>query len=336
MKKHQNKDKRNRLIDGFGREHSYLRISVTDRCNLRCFYCMPHEGIKWLDKSKLLNFDEIERLARVFVSMGVEKIRLTGGEPLVRKELPRLIARLSAIEGLKYLSMTTNAMLLAQYAEAIAEAGITHLNISLDSLKRDRLEKITGRDCFDPVMKGLEKALSIGFPSIKLNVVMIAGVNEDELFDFVEFVKDKPVNVRFIEFMPFRNNDWNIERVLSYKEMLERIETKYSLNPLEAEPSAVAKDYALTGAKGTVSFVTSMSDSFCGSCNRLRLTSDGSIKSCLFYPAEVSLRDAIREGGSDRKLEDLIQYCLGKKPEAHPPAEEIAAAENRAMIEIGG
>lgn len=334
MMKQQNNH--NRLVDNFGREHSYLRISVTDRCNLRCFYCMPHEGIEWLDKKKLLNFDEIERLARVFVNMGVEKIRLTGGEPLVRKELPRLIERLSAIEGLRYLSMTTNAMLLEQYAEAIAHAGITHLNISLDSLKPDRLQKITGRDCFDPVMKGIEKALAIGFPSIKLNVVMIAGVNEDELFDFVEFVKDKPINVRFIEFMPFRNNDWNIDRVFSYREMLERIETRYSLSPLEVEPSAVAKDYALAGAKGTVSFVTSMSESFCGSCNRLRLTSDGSIKSCLFYPAEVSLRDALREGADDEKIARLIQFCLGKKPEAHPPAEEIAAAENRAMIEIGG
>lgn len=325
-----------KLVDSFGRKHSYLRISVTDRCNLRCFYCMPHEGIKWLKKERLLNFDEIERVARIFVGLGVEKIRLTGGEPLVRQDLPRLIEKLSGIEDLRCLSMTTNALLLKNHAREIKEAGITHLNISLDSLRPDRFNRITGRDSFEPVMAGIEEALSVGFPSIKLNVVVISGVNDDEILDFMEFVQDKPVNVRFIEFMPFKNNEWNIEKVFSYAEMLELIEKHYKLESLETEPSAVAKDYRIKGARGTVSFVTSMSESFCHNCNRMRITSDGSIKSCLFYPAETNIRDAMRNGASDTDIEDIILHALGQKPEAHPPAAEIAAADNRAMIEIGG
>ncbi len=324
-----------RLIDNFGRQHRYLRISVTDRCNLRCFYCMPHEGIEWLKKDKLLNFDEIERVARVFVSLGIEKIRLTGGEPLVRQELPKLIEKLSSIEGLKCLSMTTNALLLEKYAEAI-RPGITHLNISLDSLRAERFARITGRDSFIPVMQGIEKALVVGFPSIKLNVVVISGVNDDEILDFMAFAEDKPVNVRFIEFMPFKNNEWNIDKVFTFKEMLAKIETKYKLEALETEPSAVAKDFKIEGAIGSVSFVTSMSESFCGNCNRMRMTSDGSLKSCLFSPAETNIRDAIRDGATDKDIEETILYSLNQKPEAHPPAAEIAAGENRAMIEIGG
>lgn len=326
----------NSLIDGFGRKHTYLRISVTDKCNLRCFYCMPVEGIVWKRKEELLDFEEISRVSRVFVKLGIEKIRLTGGEPLMRRDLPNLVSILSSIEGLKTIAMTTNATLLAENAQRLKDAGISQLNISIDSLQRERFQSLTGRDDLQRVLNGLEAARRIGFDSIKLNVVAIAGVNEDEVLDFVELVKDTNINVRFIEFMPFRDNNWQVDRVLTYAEMLTKISERYQLTPLETEPGAVARDYAINGHTGTVSFVTSMTESFCSSCNRLRLTADGSVKSCLFFPAEVNLRDRLRAGASDAEIEEMIMYSLMQKPEAHPPAEEIASQLNRSMIEIGG
>ncbi|MGD9682991.1 MAG: GTP 3',8-cyclase MoaA [Candidatus Obscuribacterales bacterium] len=325
-----------KLIDNYGRKHSYLRISVTDRCNLRCFYCMPAEGLVWKDRAELLTFEELERVCRVFVSMGIDKIRLTGGEPLMRRDLHVLIASLRRIEGLDVLAMTTNAALLSEHAGRIKRAGLTHLNISLDSLRPERFHRITGRDEHHRVMAGLEEALRLDFESIKLNVVAIAGVNDDEILDFVALTEDRRINVRFIEFMPFKNNDWKIDRVITYRQMIETIESRYSLSPLTSEASAVAKDFAVAGATGTVSFVSSMSDSFCSTCNRLRLTADGSIKSCLFYPAELNMKDRIRQGAADEEIAAMILEALAQKPEAHPPAEEIAAADNRAMIEIGG
>lgn len=324
------------LVDKFGRQHTYLRISVTDRCNLRCFYCMPNDGIKWLSKNSLLTFEEIERVANIFVSLGIEKIRLTGGEPLVRTNLPMLASKLSCISNLKRLSMTTNAMLLENFADQIKEAGITHLNISLDSLIPSRFHKITGRDSFKNVIAGINKAIDLGFESIKLNIVVIAGVNDDEILDFIDYFKDHPVNVRFIEFMPFKNNDWVIDKVFSYKQMLEIIEKKYSLSQFPTEPSAVAKDYKIDGISASVSFVTSMTESFCGTCNRVRLTSDGYIKSCLFHPAEVNIRDFMREGATDSEIATIIKKAVEQKPEAHLPAEDLAKENNRSMIEIGG
>ena len=326
----------NSLTDSYGRKHTYLRISVTDRCNLRCFYCMPHDGIKWLNKKSLLTFEEIERVSRVFVSLGIDKIRLTGGEPLLRNDLPCLAAKLSSIPGLKRLSMTTNAMLLAKFSSQLKVSGVTHLNISLDSLRKERFEKITGRDSLESVLAGIEQALQTGFESIKVNMVVIAGVNDNEILDFIDHFKYQPVNLRFIEFMPFKNNDWVIDKVFSYKQMLELISEKYKLSPIDTEPSAVAKDYKVDGIDATVSFVTSMTESFCGTCNRVRLTSDGSIKSCLFHPAEVNLRDSIRQGATDTEIASMIKYAIGEKPEAHLPAEDLAKNDNRSMIEIGG
>lgn len=326
----------NSLIDGFGRKHTYLRISVTDKCNLRCFYCMPVEGIVWKKKEELLDFEEIRRISEIFVKRGIEKIRLTGGEPLMRRDLPGLITMLSRIEGLKTIAMTTNATLLADYAERLKEAGVSALNISIDSLKRERFQNLTGRDQLDQVLRGLEEARRVGFDSIKLNVVAISGVNEDEVLDFVDYIKDTKMNVRFIEFMPFRDNNWQVDRVLTYAEMLATIGEKFELTLLETEDGAVARDYSIKGHEGTVSFVTSMTESFCSTCNRLRLTADGQVKSCLFFPAEVNLRDKMRRGATDAEIEEMIMYSLSQKPEAHPPAEEIASQLNRSMIEIGG
>ncbi|HEY9783882.1 MAG TPA: GTP 3',8-cyclase MoaA [Candidatus Obscuribacterales bacterium] len=325
-----------RLVDNFGRRHTYLRISVTDRCNLRCRYCMPAEGIAFKSKQDILTFEEICRVASVFVKMGITKIRLTGGEPLVRRNLEELARSLAGISGVEILALTTNATLLAPKAQVLRDAGVSALNISLDTMKRERFNFISRRDDFQNVMQGIEAALNVGFPSLKLNMVVVSGFNDDEIVDFADFAHRHPVNVRFIEFMPFKDNDWASDKVICFKEMKESIEKYYTLAPLEAEPSAVAKDFAIVGGKGSVSFITSMSDSFCGTCNRLRLTADGSIKSCLFSPAEINLRIRLREGADDKEIEQMILYSLSLKPEAHPPAEEIAAQDNRAMIEIGG
>ncbi len=324
------------LVDSFGRKHTYLRISVTDRCNLRCQYCMPPEGIQLKKKDELLSFEEIIRVARIFVASGIEKIRITGGEPLVRKSLEELIAGLAKLRGLKHLSMTTNAVLLADKAEALRKAGLQSLNISIDSLHAERFKEITLRDDFARVMAGIEASQEAGFDPIKLNVVVMKGKNHDEVIDFVRYVYQRNLNVRFIEYMPFKDNCWDLAAVFSYKDMRELIEQEFQMEPLSGHPSDVAKDFRLRGGTGVVSFISSMTDSFCSTCNRLRMTADGAIKSCLFYEPEINLREQLRSGCSDEQIEELIVYALGKKPEAHPPMEELALMSNRAMVEIGG
>ncbi|MBY0358655.1 MAG: GTP 3',8-cyclase MoaA [Candidatus Obscuribacterales bacterium] len=326
----------NVLVDSFGREHTYLRISVTDRCNLRCIYCMPAEGIELRKKDQLLSFEEIERVARVFVEMGVDKIRITGGEPLVRKDLEELVLRLSALPGLKTLALTTNGVLLKEKIEVLKRNGLQALNISLDSLKKERFRELTLRDDWDKVMSGILAAEALGFEKLKLNVVIIRGKNCDEIVDFVEFVKDKALNVRFIEYMPFKDNQWNGDGVFTYAEMQQKIAEHYELIPLFGEPSEVAKNFGIKNHSGTVSFISSMSDSFCASCNRLRMSADGAIKSCLFYEPEINIREKLRAGCTDKDLQEMILYALKMKPEAHPPMEELAAMSNRAMVEIGG
>lgn len=324
------------LVDRFGRRHSYLRISVTDRCNLRCSYCMPPEGIALKKKDELLSFEEIFRTAALFVRLGVRKIRITGGEPLVRKDLELLIGKLAGIKGLEHLSMTTNGVMLAEKATLLKEAGLQSLNISIDSLKPERFKEITLRDNFDRVIDGINAAEHLAFHPLKLNVVVMKGKNEDEILDFVHFVKNRRMNLRFIEYMPFKDNKWQADAVFSFAEMKSLIEKEFVLEALESEKSAVAKDFQLKGYQGSVSFISSMSDSFCSACNRMRLTADGSIKSCLFYDAEVNLKEKLRQGCSDEELEEMILYALQQKPEAHPPMEELAEMSNRAMVEIGG
>jgi len=328
----------NVLIDGFGRRHNYLRISVTDRCNLRCTYCMPKDGLVWKKQQELLTFEELVRVAKIFVDMGVTKIRLTGGEPMVRKGLTDLVQSLGAIPGLKTLAMTTNATLLAPHVQTLHQSGMSQLNISLDTFKADRFSQIARQDetVFAQVMAGIDAAIEQNFDSVKINMVVMSGINDDEILDFVDFASKHRVNVRFIEYMPFKDNLWTNEKVVTYKDMLALIGEHYSVKKLDDEPSAVGKDYAIDGGAGSISFISSMSDSFCSTCNRLRLTSDGQVKSCLFYPAETNLRDAMRQGATDSQVQGMILDSLRMKPEAHPPAEEIAAQDNRAMIEIGG
>lgn len=325
-----------KLIDRFGRKHTYLRISVTDRCNLRCTYCMPAEGIKLKKRNEILDFEEIYRLSKIFANLGIEKIRITGGEPLVRKDVESLMEQLGSIPGVKTLAMTTNAVLLKDKVDRLHRAGLKVINISLDSLRADRFQKITLRDDFDNVIAGLEASLSAGFQSIKLNVVVIKGTNDDEVLDFVHYAKDKPLNVRFIEFMPFKDNQWQGDSVVSFADMKTLIQAEFELDALPGSVGDVAKDFALKGHIGTVSFISSMTDSFCGTCNRLRLTADGSLKTCLFFAPEASLRDVMRGGATDEQLSRLILTTVLDKPEAHPPMEELALGDNRAMVEIGG
>jgi cyclic pyranopterin phosphate synthase len=325
-----------RLVDPHGRPHTYLRLSVTDRCNLRCTYCMPPEGITWRERAEILTFEEIERLAAIFVRGGVDKIRLTGGEPTVRRELPALIARLRRLPGLRTLLMTTNGVLLAQQAAELRHAGLDGLNISLDSLRRDRFERVTLRDNLPAVLAGIDAALAAGFATVKLNVVVIQGTNDDELVDFVRFAAGRPLQVRFIEFMPFDRNGWSAGGLLPYATMRERIESVFTLEPLAAGPHAVAKDFAIAGGVGTVGFVTSMTEHFCAGCNRLRLTADGRMRNCLFATAETDLRGPLRAGAGDAELAAHMQRCLQGKWREHPPAAELAELHNRSMIEIGG
>jgi cyclic pyranopterin phosphate synthase len=326
----------NRLVDRHGRSHSYLRISVTDRCNLRCAYCMPPQGIDWTPRADVLTDDEIVRLAGVFVGLGVTKIRLTGGEPLTRRGIEGIAERLSALPGMRTLAMTTNGISLDRRAQGLRSAGVNALTISLDTLKRDRFTQIAKRDQFQSVMDGISASIEAGFAPLKINTVVMRGVNDDEILDFVAWAQDRPINVRFIEYMPFPDNHWSTGGLMPWAEMRALIETRHTLVPLAGDASAVGKDFRLKGHPGTVSFVTSMTESFCGGCNRLRLTCDGNIKSCLFHPAERSLRDAMRDGADDMEIERLILAAVDAKPAAHPPMEELLTVKNRAMIEIGG
>lgn len=285
----------------------------------------------------MLTFDEIHRVASIFARMGVKKIRITGGEPLVRKNVPELIARLAALPGIETIGITTNGVLLADHARELYDAGLKSVNISLDSLRKDGFEQITRRDHLSEVIEGIDAALAVGFRSVKVNVVVMRGVNDNELEDFVAMTKVKPLNVRFIEYMPFRDNGWHMERMISFAEMRDRIATGHTLIPLiSRDHSAVARDFMIEGHVGTVSFISSMSEHFCDACNRVRLTADGSIKPCLFSNGETNVRTALRNGTTDAGITEMIRRSLQTKPLAHAPMNELTTLDNRTMIQIGG
>ena len=323
------------LQDRFGRHHNYLRISLTDRCNLRCTYCMPQGPIAWAARESLLTAGELQRIAALFVRLGVDKIRLTGGEPTLRPDLAEITSGLAAMPGLRNLVMTTNGLTLERDAGMLREAGMAGLTVSLDTLRPDRFTAITRRDHFARVWRGIEAALAV-FGALKLNVVMMRNVNDDELLDFVALTRDRPLHVRFIEYMPFHGTGWNEGGLLPYREMKSRIEERYEIVPVIGEASAVGRDFLVPGHAGSLGFVTSMTESFCAGCNRLRLTSDGHVKSCLFSGDEAGLRDALRAGADDAALEAILREALLRKPEAHPPMAELLLADNRRMVEIGG
>ena len=323
------------LIDRFGREHTYLRVSVTDRCNLRCTYCMPADGVTWRPRSEILSLEEIHRVCRIAVSAGITKIRLTGGEPTVRQNLIELVQRLAALPGLKTLAMTTNGVTLAAQVAALHQAGLRSLNISLDTLRPQRFREITLHDRLHDVLRGIDAALDIGFSPLKLNVVVLAGINDDEPADFIEFIRHRPLNVRFIEFMPFPGNPWQENRYVPSRTIHAALSRQYNLVPAGSN-SGVARDYRISGIAGTVSFIAPLTDEFCASCNRLRLTADGAVKSCLLYPAELSLRDALRSGAADADIAALIRNALAHKERSHPPECALPHLENRCMTNIGG
>jgi len=335
------------LTDRFGRRHTYLRVSLTERCNLRCRYCMPAEGVALTPRDRLLTTPEIVRLVRLLVEAGVEKVRLTGGEPLVRKDAEVVAEAIGALPGLQTLALTTNGLLLARKLDRLHCAGLRHLNLSLDTLRPDRFEALARRPGLDTVLAALDLALSYGYAvpgrserTLKINCVVMRGVNDDEVDDFVALTAETPVEVRFIEYMPFEGNGWAGDKLVPYRELLDWLSTQYDLEPLDDGPSATAKTFQVPGYAGRIGFITSMTTPFCHGCNRLRLTADGALKVCLFGGAEVSLRDAMRDGATDDDLRMAIGAAVHRKKAAHDGAEEIAAAagraENRPMILIGG
>jgi GTP 3',8-cyclase len=325
------------ITDSFNRVHNYLRISLTDNCNLRCFYCMPEEDYQFTPPAKLMQVDEIEAIAKVFVGLGVNKIRLTGGEPLVRKGADDIILRLSKLP--VNLTLTTNATRLDEFVDVLEKANIHSLNISLDTLQSEKFQLITRRNLFDKVLGNIQMLIDKNF-HVKVNVVVMRGLNDNEINDFVEWTKDTDVHVRFIEFMPFDDNRWTSNKVFTLKEMLEVIEKKYTIVPLHNDPHDTAKKYTVEDHKGTFAVISTMSAPFCSGCNRMRLTADGKIKNCLFSKKETDLLSAFRSG------EDIIpliyESIRSKEKELGgqftKDFENIHAENihNRSMISIGG
>lgn len=325
------------LVDTFQRPHSYLRVSVTDRCNLRCRYCMPDGHDVVSAKKEILSFEEIIRVTRVLSKMGVRKVRLTGGEPLVRKDLPFLIEQLSCLDDIETVGLTTNGVLLTRYIRDLKAAGLHALNISLDTLRQDRFSTIAQDDSFVAVMDGIASALECDFLPLKINVVVMKGVNDDEILDFVRLTEKDKINVRFIEYMPFGSNGWSVAGYMPYGEIRAVIEEAYPLLPAPPDGKhAVSRNFRIPHFKGGVSFITSMSEHFCGTCNRIRLTADGRIKSCLFSHAETDVLQLLRNAGEDDEIGRAVQTALASKWFAHPPLHALQSPMNRSMVQIGG
>jgi cyclic pyranopterin phosphate synthase len=326
------------LRDGHGRAIGDLRVSVTDRCNFRCQYCMPAEGLPWLDRAEILTFEEIERLVRLFVSMGVGDVRLTGGEPLVRRDFPCLVAKLARVESLHDLSLTTNGYLLERAAADLAAAGLRRVNVSLDSLSRDRFFQITRRDSLPQVLAGLE-ALE-GHPEIrpiKVNCVAMRDFTEDEVLPFAELARRKPYHVRFIEFMPLdADHAWSEDRVLSGGEVRAMIDSVYPLDPNPRDPHSTARTYSFADGRGEIGFVNPVSEPFCADCNRVRLTAEGKLRTCLFSMHETDLRAPLRSGAEDAELEQVIRDAVWRKELKHRVAEPGFRQPSRTMSQIGG
>jgi GTP 3',8-cyclase len=326
------------LFDGHGRRIGDLRVSVTDRCNFRCQYCMPAEGLPWLERTEILSFEEIERLARLFVSMGVADVRLTGGEPLVRRDFPRLVSMLAAIDGLRDLSVTTNGYLLERDAGALVEAGIQRVNVSIDSLQRDKFFEMTRRDALPQVLRGLDAlAQHPEVHPIKVNAVAMRGFTEDEAVRFADFARSTAFQVRFIEFMPLdADHAWSPDSVLTGKELRSLIHAVYPLEELPREPSATARVFRFADGKGEIGFINPVSEPFCADCNRVRLTAEGKLRTCLFSLHETDLRAPLRADASDAELEVLIREAVWRKELKHHVGEKGFRQPARSMSAIGG
>ena len=326
------------LRDGHGRLIGDLRVSVTDRCNFRCQYCMPAEGLPWLERTEILHFEEIERIVALMAAMGVGDIRLTGGEPLVRRDFPRLAAMLAAVPGVRDLSVTTNGFLLERDAAALVEAGINRFNVSIDSLQRDRFYELTRRDALERVLRGLD--VLAGHPEahpIKINAVAIRGFTELEVLPFAALARSTPYEVRFIEFMPLdADHAWSPEQVLTGAEIRAAIEEVHPLVEIPREPHATARVYRFADGQGRIGFINPVSEPFCGDCNRIRLTADGRLRTCLFSMNETDLRGPLRAGASDAELERIIRDAVWRKELKHHVGEPGFVQPARTMSAIGG
>ena len=330
------------LFDGHGRRISDLRVSVTDRCNFRCVYCMPKEifgkQFEFLRREQLLTFEEIERLVHVFASMGVDELRLTGGEPLVRRDFPRLVEMLTHVPGLRDISLTTNGYLLERDADALVAAGIQRVNVSIDSLQRDRFFHITRRDSLPQVLRGLEAlARHPEVHPIKVNAVAIRGFTEQEALPFAEFARTTAFQVRFIEFMPLDGDHaWSADQVLTGDELRAQIDAVYPLEELPREPSATARVFRFADGAGEIGFINPVSEPFCSDCNRVRLTAEGKLRTCLFSVNETDLRDPLRAGASDAELAERIRDAVWRKELKHRVGEPGFKQPPRTMSAIGG
>ncbi|HVM53391.1 MAG TPA: GTP 3',8-cyclase MoaA [Acidimicrobiales bacterium] len=323
------------LVDGFGRVHKDLRISVTDRCNFRCTYCMPEEGMQWVPRDEVLTFEEIEQVARLFVTrFGFTSIRLTGGEPTVRAHLPALVARLAALE--VDLSMTTNGATLARDAHALRDAGLQRVNISLDSLRPERFLELTRRDSLADVLAGIDAALAVGFDPVKVNVVCMEGVNDDEILDFAAFGRERGVEVRFIEWMPLdAGHTWERVRVVPGERIISTIDAAFPLTPLPRgdQPAEV---WAYADGAGRVGAIPSVTAPFCGSCDRVRLTAEGRLRACLFSLEETDLRSILRSGRSEDDVAAAVEACVAGKWAGHQIGQATFVQPPRSMSQIGG
>jgi len=327
------------LLDGFGRRHTNLRLSVTDRCNIRCFYCMPAEGVVFRPREDLLTFEEIERFVRAVAPLGVNKLRLTGGEPLVRADLPALVRKLVAIPGVRDIALTTNGMLLDEQAEALKAAGLQRINISLDTLREEVFQQITRRQGLDRVLAGIAAAQTAGFKQIRLNAVAIRGITEAEVIPLAQFARQRDLELRFIEFMPLdADHHWSNDQLLTGQDIRRLLEAEFGPLVPAARPDASqpALDFRFADGRGGIGFINPVSEPFCGDCNRLRLTAEGQVRNCLFSSVEWDARRLLRGGASDDELRTLVRDCLAAKAAAHGIGQPGFHQPERPMYQIGG
>ena len=333
-------NKNNILQDSHGRDHTYLRISLVERCNLRCFYCMPAEGVQLTPKSHIMTYEEVYDIAKTFVKHGVTKIRLNGGEPLIRKDIPFVLEKLASLP--VELSITTNAVIIHKFIDILKKYGVNNINVSLDSLVKEKFKKITLRDQFEVVYNNILLLVKEGF-NVKINAVLMRGVNDDEIIDFINLTKELPVSIRFIEFMPFDGNKWDLSNMVSYAEVMTYVNASFpeeTIERLQDASNDTAKNYKIKGYKGSFAIISSVTNPFCDSCNRLRLTANGHLKNCLFSSSESDLLTTLRNGKS---IEPIIQKAVQSKLKVRGGMDTLEKLQepkrhnnNRSMITIGG
>ena len=327
-----------KLIDGMGRTIVNLRISVTDRCNFRCTYCMPADNVEFMDRSNLLSFEEIQRVAQIVSRMGINRLRLTGGEPLMRKNLPVLIRMLNEVDGIDDIAMTTNAYFLKDQAEGLKDAGLKRLNVSLDALDPEKFRDVNRRDCLQSVLDGLDTARKVGFQSIKINAVAVRNFSESEIMSLINMGRSDGFEIRFIEFMPLDSDKvWERDKVLFGHEIIDKIKENYELipidNSLEIGP---ASEYNFADGKGKIGIITAVSNPFCDHCNRIRMTADGKLRTCLFSTKETNLKELIRSGATDETIIETIKQAVLVKEPGHKINLDDFERPTRAMHAIGG